>query len=49
VILIIFFNDFRWQLFSDGSDIAKKVKIISTVLRQLAVILATKIFPSDGQ
>ena len=26
VILIIFFYDFRWQLFSDGSDIARKLK-----------------------
>ena len=27
VILITFFYDFRWQLLSDGSDIAKKLKV----------------------
>ena len=26
VIFIAFFYDFRWQLLSDGSDIAKKLK-----------------------
>jgi hypothetical protein len=43
VILITFFYDFKWQLLSDGSDIAK-VRILSTLLRQRAMILATKIW-----
>ena len=50
VILITFFlcANFKWQLLSDGSDIAK-IEIISNLLRQLVLIRGTNIFASDGQ
>ena len=50
VILITFFlcANFKWQLLSDGSDIAM-IEIISNLLRQLVLILGTNIFASDGQ
>jgi hypothetical protein len=49
MILIKKNYDFRWQLLSDGSDIAKKLKIISTLMQHLAMVLTTKMFASDGQ
>jgi hypothetical protein len=48
LILITFCLWFQMAITQRRSDIAK-VKIISTLLRQRAMILATKIFTSDGQ
>ena len=45
----IFFEDFRQNITQRRQRYGQKVKIISTLLRQLAMILAMKIFASDGQ
>jgi hypothetical protein len=47
--LVILITFFLWFQMASTQRRYKEVKIISTLLRQLAMILATNIFASDGQ